>query len=141
MIKAAPFKGKLKKNELVITADTIVWIENKCLGKPKTKNESKEMLKKISNKDHKVITSVCLTSIDKQIIFNEKSLVSFRKLKTNEINYYVDNFYTLDKAGAYGIQDWIGIIGIKKIIGSYTNIVGLPVSQLIENIKAFIKYQ
>ena len=99
------------------------------------------MLKKISNKDHKVITSVCLTSIDKQIIFNEKSLVSFRKLKTNEINYYVDNFYTLDKAGAYGIQDWIGIIGIKKIIGSYTNIVGLPVSQLIENIKAFIKYQ
>tara|TARA_B100001996_G_scaffold264489_1_gene206341 strand:- start:144 stop:728 length:585 start_codon:yes stop_codon:yes gene_type:complete len=137
-LKAEKLKNKLKSNEILITADTIVWFNNKCLGKPKNKIESKKILNQLSGKDHTVITSVAISSFNKQKVFNEKSIVSFKKLKSAEIDFYVENFNTLDKAGGYGIQDWIGLIGIKKISGSYTNIVGLPVSQLLENIKFFI---
>ena len=129
--KALEFK-EVKDDEIIITADTIVWAENQHLGKPNNITEAKKFLKKISNKKHEVITSVCFTEKEKKTIISESTFVFFKKISNSEINYYLKNFVFLDKAGAYGIQDWIGIIGVKRIEGSYTNVVGLPVSQVID---------
>ncbi|MFL2590840.1 MAG: Maf family nucleotide pyrophosphatase [Flavobacteriaceae bacterium] len=132
--KAIPF-NKIKKDEIIITADTIVWVQNEHLGKPKDTLEAKSFLEKISNKEHEVITSVCFSEKEKQTIISESTFVFFKRISSNEINYYLKNFSFLDKAGGYGIQDWIGIIGVKKIVGSYTNVIGLPVSQVLETIQ------
>ena len=129
--KSKEFKG-VKDDEIIITADTIVWAQNEHLGKPNNITEAKKFLKKLSNMKHEVITSVCFTEKEKQTIISESTFVLFKKLSISEINYYLNNFNFLDKAGAYGIQDWIGNIGVKRIEGSYTNVVGLPVCQVID---------
>ena len=129
--KSQEFKG-VKDDEIIITADTIVWAQNEHLGKPNNITEAKKFLEKLSNKKHEVITSVCFTEKEKQTIISESTFVLFKKLSISEINYYLNNFNFLDKAGAYGIQDWIGNIGVKSIEGSYTNVVGLPVCQVID---------
>tara|TARA_B100000575_G_scaffold273062_1_gene255681 strand:- start:136 stop:717 length:582 start_codon:yes stop_codon:yes gene_type:complete len=129
--KALEFK-EVKDDEIIITADTIVWAKNEHLGKPRDLMEAKEFLEKLSNKKHEVITSVCFTEKEKKTIISESTFVFFKKISNIEISYYLKNYDFLDKAGAYGIQDWIGIIGVKKIEGSYTNAVGLPVSQVID---------
>ena len=129
--KSKEFKG-VKDDEIIITADTIVWAQNEHLGKPNNITEAKKFLEKISNMKHEVITSVCFTEKEKQTIISESTFVLFKKLSISEINYYLNNFNFLDKAGAYGIQDWIGNIGVKRIEGSYTNVVGLPVCQVID---------
>ena len=129
--KSKEFKG-VKDDEIIITADTIVWAQNEHLGKPNNITEAKKFLEKLSNMKHEVITSVCFTEKEKQTIISESTFVLFKKLSISEINYYLNNFNFLDKAGAYGIQDWIGNIGVKRIEGSYTNVVGLPVCQVID---------
>ena len=132
--KALEFK-EVKDDEIIITADTIVWTQNEHLGKPKDLVEAKKFLEKLSNKKHEVITSVCFREKEKKTIISESTFVFFKRISSNEINYYLKNFSFLDKAGGYGIQDWIGIIGVKKIVGSYTNVIGLPVSQVLETIQ------
>ncbi len=125
-LKAEVFLKDLKPKEILITSDTIVWHENRALGKPGNYSEAFEMLKSMSNKWHEVITSVCLSTIDSRQTESCNTKVKFRKLAATEIEYYVSNFKPIDKAGAYGIQEWIGLVAIEEIQGSYTNVVGLP---------------
>tara|TARA_B100000941_G_scaffold290394_1_gene272282 strand:- start:550 stop:1149 length:600 start_codon:yes stop_codon:yes gene_type:complete len=138
-LKSERLKSKLKKNEILITADTIVWCNNKHIKKPKDNSEAFKILNELSGKFHSVITSVSICNLKNEIIFNEKSYVKFKNLSTEEINYYTKNFKVTDKAGAYGIQDWIGIIATEEIIGSYTNIVGFPVSKFLKIYNKFTK--
>ena len=133
-LKAAPFKN-LNEKELVITADTIVWHNDQCLGKPKDRAEAVQMLQQLSGKIHQVVTSVAFTQAQQQTIINETSSVYFKVLTQEEINYYIDHYQPYDKAGAYGIQEWIGTIGVEKIEGSYANIVGLPVAQVLATLE------
>lgn len=133
-LKAAPFKS-LNDNAIVITADTIVWHNDQCLGKPKDRTEAVKMLQQLSGNRHEVVTSVAFTQAHRQTIINETSSVYFKVLTQQEINYYIDNYQPYDKAGAYGIQEWIGTIGIEKIEGSYANIVGLPVAQVLATLE------
>ena len=128
----------LKQKDLLITADTIVLLENELLNKPKNKGEAFKTLNKLSENTHKVITGVCLKSKNKEIVFSVTTLVTFNKLSEEDINHYINKFNPYDKAGAYGVQDWIGKIGINNINGSYTNVVGLPISELYQNLKLFI---
>ena len=120
----------LKEQELLITSDTIVWHNNKALGKPKDYDEAFAMLKSLSGLTHEVITSVSIKSKSFQKIFSDITKVYFKELSEEEITYYIENFKPYDKAGAYGIQEWIGKIGIDKIEGSYFNVMGLPVNKL-----------
>ncbi|SHJ67588.1 septum formation protein [Tangfeifania diversioriginum] len=137
LLKAQPFRNQLKPDDLLITADTIVWHRGKVLGKPSGENEAKKMLSELSGSEHEVISGVCLTSVDKQKTFYSVSNVQFKKLSNDEIDYYISSFKPFDKAGAYGIQEWIGCIGIKHIEGSFYNIMGLPVQKLYEEILQF----
>ena len=132
--KASFYSDLIKKNTIVITSDTIVWIKNKALGKPKNNKNAKEILRTLSDSTHEVITSFCIKTIDKKIIVNDTTKVSFKKLTDQEIDYYVDNNNVLDKAGAYGIQDWIGYIGITSIEGTYNNVMGLPTHLLYKEL-------
>ncbi|CAI8291122.1 MAG: Septum formation protein Maf [Cryomorphaceae bacterium] len=129
---------KLQQNDLLITADTIVSFNNELLNKPKNKKEAFETLSKLSKNTHKVITGVCLKSKNKEIIFSVTTMVTFKELSENEIYHYINKYNPYDKAGAYGIQDWIGKIGISNINCSYTNVVGLPISELYQHLKLFI---
>ena len=133
--KSEPFYKKLKKNQLLITCDTIVWYKNKALGKPLSQSEAVNMLKSLSNKMHKVYSSICLSTYEKQIVLNDETKVYFRKLKNSQIINYVKNYDVMDRAGAYGIQDYIGHIGIKRIEGSYNNVLGFPTSIFVEGLK------
>ena len=133
-LKAKPFKS-LTDKELVITADTIVWHNNQCLGKPKDRAKAVQMLQQLSGEAHQVVTSVAFTQAKQQKVIHEVSTVYFKALTTAEIDYYIDNYQPFDKAGAYGIQEWIGTVGIEKIEGSYTNIVGLPVAQVLATLE------
>lgn len=126
-------------NEILITSDTIVWSENTALGKPKDRQEAYYMLKSMCEKKHEVISSVCLKSIKKQTVFHCITKVYFNDITDESLYYYIDNYKPYDKAGAYGIQEWIGLIGIEKIEGSYTNIVGLPTAELIAELTDFLK--
>ncbi len=135
--KADAYKNELDENTLLITADTIVWCENKVLGKPKDYNEAVNILSSLSGKKHIVITGVCLTTQEKQKTFFATTEVFFKELTAEEIDYYITNYKPYDKAGAYGIQEWIGYIGIEKIIGSYFNVVGLPVQKLYSELISF----
>lgn len=128
-LKASPFTGTLQAQEILITADTIVWLEGKALGKPKNKKEAFEMLKSLSGKEHDVISSIALTTINNQIIISDTTQVIFKKLTEEEIHFYIETFKPFDKAGSYGIQEWIGYIGIEKINGSYFNVMGFPVQK------------
>ena len=133
-LKAEPFKS-LTERQLVITADTIVWHNNQCLGKPKDRAEAVQMLQQLSEEAHQVITSVAFTQAHQQKVIHQVSTVYFKALTATEIEYYIDNYQPFDKAGAYGIQEWIGTVGIVKIEGSYTNIVGLPVAQVLATLE------
>ena len=124
----------LNDNDLLITSDTIVWLEGKALGKPKDAKDAFTMLRALSGKKHEVITSVCLKTTSFQKIINDVTSVTFKQLSDDEIHYYINNYKPFDKAGAYGIQEWIGFIGIEKIEGSYFNVVGLPVHKLYKEL-------
>lgn len=136
-LKADAFKDELKSDELLITADTVVCLENRILGKPKDREDAVCMLQNLSGCRHTVITGVCLTTRNSRKSFSSFTDVYFKELSEEEIVYYVNNFNPLDKAGAYGIQEWIGYIGIQRIEGSFYNVMGLPVQLLYENLKNF----
>ena len=136
-LKAKPFNGKLAGNDLLITADTIVWLNGEVFGKPVDRNDAVEILRKLSDNEHQVISGVCLTSAQKQKSFFSVSNVRFKKLSDSEINFYIDEYKPYDKAGGYGIQEWIGYIGITHIEGSFFNVMGLPVQQLYSEILQF----
>lgn len=129
-LKAKAFDGEIQPNEMIVTSDTLVWLNNKALGKPKDYDDAFQILKSLSNQTHEVITSVCFKTISKTDIINEITKVTFTELSDDAIRYYLDNYKPFDKAGAYGIQEWIGLIGISKIEGSYTNVVGLPTEKV-----------
>ncbi|MGC3979088.1 MAG: Maf-like protein [Paludibacteraceae bacterium] len=126
---------ELAEDELLITADTIVWLKGEVFGKPENKKEAKEMLKKLSGQTHQVITGVSITTQARQKTFHVISEVHFAHLNDSEIDYYVENFNPLDKAGAYGVQEWIGYVGVERIEGSYFNVMGLPVQRLYNELK------
>jgi septum formation protein len=136
--KAILFRNEISDNEIVITADTIVWCKARVLGKPLNSEDAIRMLKEISGDTHEVITGVCLYSSSKEKTFSVSTKVTFDRLSEEEIIYYVEKFEPLDKAGAYGIQEWIGIIGCSHIEGSYYNVVGLPVQRLYKELQDFI---
>ena len=125
-LKANAFEGELKANDILITSDTIVWHQNQCLGKPKDYPEAFQMLQKLSDATHQVITSVCLKTVDRSETFHAITHVTFKPLTDDEIRYYLDHYQPFDKAGSYAIQEWIGSVGISKVEGSYTNVVGMP---------------
>ena len=135
--KADAYPDDLKENEILITADTIVWCEGKVFNKPANFVEGKKMLESLSGKMHEVFTGVCLKSGNKQTTFYDVSKVYFKKLKAEEIEYYLTNYSPYDKAGGYGVQDWLGYIGIDKIEGSFYNVMGLPVKELYEELIKF----
>lgn len=137
-LKSLPFKDELQANEILITSDTIVWNNNKALGKPSNKKDAFNMLKALSNTTHEVITSVCFTTTSTQKTVNAITKVTFKALTETEINYYIDNFKPFDKAGAYGIQEWIGHIGITCIEGSYFNVVGLPTHLVYKTLNSMV---
>lgn len=120
----------MQPDELIITADTIVWLDGKVLGKPRDREDALQMLRTMSGRTHEVFTGVCITTTDWQRSFTAQTEVRFATLSEDEIIYYVDNFKPMDKAGAYGVQEWIGFIGVENISGSYYNIMGLPVQKL-----------
>ena len=136
--KAFALKNKIKSNDLLITADTIVLLKDEILTKPKNEEDAKRILSKISSKTHQVITGVCILINGKEHSFSNTTEVSFNKLDLNEIDFYIKKYKPFDKAGSYGIQEWIGLIGIKKINGSYSNVVGLPASRLYQELKRLI---
>lgn len=125
------------KDELVVTADTVVIVDNEILGKPKDRAEAYGMLRRISGKTHQVVTGVCLTTIDDQRSFTVTTDVEFKELSDNEIYYYIDKYRPFDKAGAYGIQEWIGYVGVLSLKGSYYNVMGLPVQRIYEEFTSY----
>lgn len=128
--KADAYIPMMQPDELIITADTIVWLDGKVLGKPRDREDALQMLRTMSGRTHEVFTGVCITTTDWQRSFTAQTEVRFATLSEDEIVYYVDNFKPMDKAGAYGVQEWIGFIGVENISGSYYNIMGLPVQKL-----------
>ena len=133
----AKFAEATSENDLVITADTVVILENELLGKPKDLEDAHRMLQKLSGKTHQVITGVTLKSTQKTITFSEVTKVTFQKLTHSEIDYYLSKYQPMDKAGSYGIQEWIGGVGMKKIEGCFYNVMGLPTSRLFQELKEF----
>jgi septum formation protein len=130
--KSKAFEGDLKANEILITSDTIVWHENKALGKPIDFDDAFRMLKSLSNATHQVITSVCFCTQEKTTVITDITKVSFHALTDQEIIYYIEKYHPFDKAGSYGIQEWLGYVGVAKIEGSYPNVMGLPVDQVYQ---------
>lgn len=128
--KAAAYLPQIKEDQLIITADTIVWLEGKVLGKPVSEEDARRMLHCLSGKKHQVITGVCISTKEFQKSFTSITEVTFDRLTEKEIEYYVSHYRPLDKAGAYGIQEWIGFIGVREISGSYFNVMGLPIQRL-----------
>lgn len=128
-LKANAFANELIENDILITSDTIVWHNNLALGKPKDYKEAFEMLTLLSDSSHEVFTSFCIKTTNQTAVFNDVTKVTFNKLSPYSIRYYLENYKPYDKAGSYGIQDWIGLVGVEKIEGSYTNVMGLPTSK------------
>ncbi len=137
--KAASFSSEIGRNEIVITADTIVWCNGRVLDKPVDKADATRILREISGNTHEVITAVCLISAEKSCSFFSSTKVTFEKLTDEEIEFYINEFHPYDKAGAYGIQEWIGLAACSRIEGSYFNVMGLPVQQVYNELKKFIK--
>ena len=133
--KADAYRSIMQPGELLITADTIVWLDGKVLGKPEGREGAVEMLRSLSGKSHQVFTGVCLTTTEWQKSFTAASDVEFDVLSEEEIRYYVDKYQPMDKAGAYGVQEWIGYVGVKSISGSFYNIMGLPIQKLYGELK------
>jgi len=133
--KANAFADQMTDDTLLITADTIVWHEGRVFGKPKDKAEATRMLKSLSGKTHQVITGVCISTKTKRRVFHAISEVRFARFTLDEIDYYLSNFQPYDKAGSYGVQEWIGFIGVEHIEGSYFNVMGLPVQRLYTELK------
>ena len=131
-LKAKAFEGELNENEVLITSDTIVWHKNKALGKPKDAQDAFDILKSLSNATHEVITSVCFKTNATTTIIHEMTQVTFNELSDETIHYYIENYKPFDKAGAYGIQEWIGFVGVSKIEGSYANVMGMPTDKVFE---------
>ena len=138
-LKSMPFEGELKEKDILITSDTIVWHKNTALGKPRDDDEAFQMIKSMSGQTHEVITSVCFKTIKSQKTVSAVTKVTFKKLTDDEIWYYIKNFNPLDKAGAYGIQEWIGQIGVTKLVGSYFNVMGLPIHLVYQTLLEIIK--
>lgn len=136
--KASAYLDALKENELLITADTIVWLDGRVLGKPSDEEDARQMLRDLSGKTHQVITGVTLATTSFQKSFASVSQVTFATLTEEEINYYVTHYHPMDKAGSYGVQEWIGFIGVERIEGSYFNVMGLPVQRLYRELKAMV---
>ncbi|RHJ92564.1 Maf-like protein [Parabacteroides bouchesdurhonensis] len=135
--KAKAYYENLADDELLITADTIVWTYNKIMGKPANREEAIDMLMTLSNHVHEVMTGVCLTTKQKSVSFVVSSAVCFAELTKEEIDFYVDTYHPFDKAGAYGIQEWIGHVGVEAINGSFYNVMGLPVQRLYRELMKF----
>lgn len=135
--KAQSYKEDLSDGDLLITADTIVLLEDRILGKPHDTYEAKEMLGAISGRSHRVITGVALTSSDKQISFSEETIVRVGKLTISQLDYYIQNYKPFDKAGGYGIQEWFGHVAIDAIEGSFNNVMGLPTQRIFAEISSF----
>ncbi|MBR5499671.1 MAG: septum formation protein Maf [Bacteroidales bacterium] len=138
MGKSLGFHRELSDNEILITSDTLVLCEGRVMGKPRDREDAVDMLKALSGKSHKVITAVTFRNAERSKTVSDTALVHFKELKDSEIDYYIDNYRPFDKAGAYGIQEWIGYIGIDKIEGSYFTIMGLPVHKVYELLLEFI---
>lgn len=137
-LKANAFESDIKKDEIIITADTIVCLNDQLLGKPKDKEEAIDMIKCLSGKTHEVLTGVTILSSNKKHSFFDKTFVTFYELSEEEIKFYVNQYNPYDKAGAYGIQEWIGYIGIKEMKGDYYNVMGLPLHKLYRELNTFI---
>lgn len=139
-LKAAAFNGELAENELLVTSDTIVWLDGKALEKPKDYEDAFAILKSLSNATHEVITSVCFKTTTQTDTIHEVTKVTFSHLSDEAIDYYIRKYAPYDKAGAYGIQEWIGLIGISKIEGSYTNVVGMPTEKVYHYLTKHITF-
>ena len=133
--KADAYRTIMQPDELIITADTIVWLDGEVMGKPIDGEDARRMLRALSGKTHQVITGVCLTTIDSQKAFATVTDVTFCRLSEEEIGYYVERYRPMDKAGSYGIQEWIGFVGVESISGSYFNVMGLPIQRLYTELK------
>jgi septum formation protein len=131
-LKANAFEGELQANEILITSDTIVWHNGRALGKPKDEQDAIAILKSLSNSTHEVITSVCFKTNSENKLLHEITKVTFNELSEDVIRYYIENYKPFDKAGAYGIQEWIGFVGVSKIEGSYANVMGMPTDKVYE---------
>jgi septum formation protein len=136
-LKASAYEDEIIENTLLIAADTIVCLKNDILGKPKDHTEAFDMIKSLSGKKHKVITGVCIRSSEKKVTFSATTKVYFKQIPDDEINFYITEYMPFDKAGAYGIQEWIGHTCIEKIKGSYFNVMGMPIQRLYEELKNF----
>ena len=137
--KASAYKDSLEANDLLITADTMVILDGKALGKPKDDDDARRMLHALSGKTHHVVTGVTISAKDKVRTFGVSTDVAFKPLSDEEIDYYVNHYHPLDKAGAYGIQEWIGYVGVTSIHGSYFNVMGLPVQRIWDELNKFVK--
>ena len=133
--KAEAYRSLIQADELVITADTIVWLDGTVMGKPKDEEEAKDMLMCLSGKTHQVITGVCLTTASMQKTFATVTDVTFAILTDEEVDYYVTRYQPMDKAGSYGVQEWIGFVGVENLSGSYFNVMGLPIQRLYTELK------
>lgn len=133
--KAEAYRSLIQADELVITADTIVWLDGTVMGKPKDEEEAKDMLMRLSGKTHQVITGVCLTTASMQKTFATVTDVTFAALTDEEVDYYVTRYQPMDKAGSYGVQEWIGFVGVENLSGSYFNVMGLPIQRLYTELK------
>jgi septum formation protein len=133
VLKAKAFSDL--NDQTIITADTIVLLDGKILGKPSGRDDALAMLRSLSGKKHEVITGVCILNKNTQVIFSDTTDVYFKNLSEEQINYYLDHFKPYDKAGAYGIQEWIGMVGVEKISGSYFNVMGLPIHKVYTELK------
>ena len=133
--KSEAYRSLIQADELVITADTIVWLDGTVMGKPKDEEEAKDMLMRLSGKTHQVITGVCLTTTSTQKTFATVTDVTFATLTDEEVEYYVTRYQPMDKAGSYGVQEWIGFVGVENLSGSYFNVMGLPIQRLYTELK------
>lgn len=137
-LKANAFEGELKENEILVTSDTIVWHQNKALGKPKNAEDAFAMIKSMSNATHDVITSVCFKTSTTSTLLHDITKVTFNDLSDEAILYYIENYKPYDKAGAYGIQEWFGFMAVAKVEGSYTNVMGLPTAKVYEYLSTLV---
>lgn len=135
--KAQAYTKVLADNDLVITADTIVCVDDEILGKPKDADDARRMLRLLSGRNHKVVTGVVVASKEKKVEFSVTTLVTFAQLTDEVIDYYIENYKPFDKAGAYGIQEWIGYVGVESVEGSFFNVIGLPVQRLVQVLLEF----
>lgn len=135
--KADAYRPLMNDDELIITADTIVWLDGEVMGKPSDEIDARRMLRALSGQTHQVITGVCLTTVSRQKSFATVTDVTFSRLSDEEIDYYVEHYRPMDKAGSYGIQEWIGFVGVERISGSYFNVVGMPIQRLYTELKSF----